>query len=102
MKILVVTKAKHPLPPEAAPGLIDALSGWARRHTENGKMEAAWSFAGMPGGGGVLNVESLEELDAIMTEFPLAAFSEIELYPLVELHESLQRTKQAFQLMMAG
>jgi muconolactone delta-isomerase len=45
--------------------------------------------------GGILNVDSLEELDTIMTEFPFGPFSEVKVQALVDLTESLQRGKQA-------
>jgi muconolactone delta-isomerase len=100
MKFLVITKANSPIPPEMALGLFEALSAWATEHVSSGKIEQTWSFAALQGGGGIFNVESLEELDAIMTKFPLAPFSSTELYPLVELQPSLQRVREAIQAMM--
>ena len=46
-----------------------------------GKAKALWAFAGT-NGGGVLEVESHEELDAIMARFPFAPFSTIEIIAL--------------------
>lgn len=99
MKFLVVTKSKQPFPPEMAMGLIDAMEGWSRKHTASGKIEQAWGFAGIQGGGGIINVNSLEELDAIMTEYPFAPFSDTKVYGLVDLQASLKNTKQAVQAM---
>ncbi len=99
MKFLVTTTSKHPFPPKAVSGLIDAMTTWAGKYTESGKLEAVWSFAGLTGGGGIANVDSLEEMDTIMAEFPFGPFSEIEILPLVELNESLQRVKQAAMAM---
>ncbi len=100
MKFLVISKGnKHPIPPEAVPSLTDALTAWVDRYTESGNLEAAWSFAGVAGGGGIANVDSLEELDAIMVEFPFGPFSEVEILPLVDLKESNERVKQAFEAM---
>jgi muconolactone delta-isomerase len=101
MRFLVTTKTKFPMPPEAAPGLMDALSAWASKYTENGKMEAVWADAGRTGGGGILNVASPEELDAIMIEFPVGPFSEVEVVPITELQASLERSKEMFQAMAA-
>ncbi len=100
MRFLVVTKSKVPVPPEALGGLVDAMTSWTARY--QGKMEQVWSFAGIPGGGGILNVASLDELDAIMAQFPFGPFSDIEIYPLVDLDASLQRVKQAAQAMAGG
>ena len=77
MRFLVTTTSKFPMPPEVAPDLIEALGAWANRYTQSGKLETVWASAGKPAGGGVLNVDSLDELDAIMTEFPVGPFSEI-------------------------
>ena len=98
MRFLVVSKSKHPMPPEIGVGLVEAMRPWVDRHP--GKFEQVWSFAGVPGGGGILNVESLEELDAIMTEFPFGPFSETEVLPLVDLDQSLDRVKQAMAMVV--
>ncbi len=99
MKFLVVTKSKMPFPPEMAQGLTDAMAGWAQKYTASGKMEQIWKFAGLQGGGGIVNVNSLEELDAIMAEFPFAPFSDTEIYGLADLTTRLQDMKQAMQAM---
>ena len=90
----------NPIPPQMALGLFEGLLGWEKENSSKGKMEQSWSFAGLQGGGGILNVESLEELDAIMTSFPLAPFSETEVLPLVEIGPSVERVKQAIRAMV--
>lgn len=100
MRFLVVTKSNSPIPPEMALPIFEATSVWAQQHTASGKMEQIWSFAGLPGGGGILNVDSPEELDEIMTAFPLSPFSTTEIYSLVDVEPSLQRVRNAIQAMM--
>ena len=100
MRFLVVTKQSSPPPPEMVLGLFEALSGWAKEQQAKGKMEQVWSFAGLQGGGGILNVNSLEELDAVMAGFPFGPFSHIETYPLVDLEPSLEAVRQAIRAMM--
>ena len=78
-----------------AVGLIDAMGAWRSKYA--GKLEQVWGFAGIEGGGGIANVDSLEELDALMVEFPFRVFSDIEVIPLVDLDGHLQRSKQAVQ-----
>lgn len=99
MRFLVTTIANSTPPPEAMVGLLDAMKAGAAKYTESGKFETVWSLAGKPGGGGVVNVSSLEELDAIFTEFPLGPFSDIEIQPIVEFSASIDRAKQAFLAM---
>ena len=102
MRFLIVTKATFPFPPEAAAGLVDATVAWLDRMTKEKKMEQAWSFAGINGGGGIVNVSSAEELDAVMTEFPFGPFSEVQVFVLADIKSSLANTKRAIQQMAPG
>jgi muconolactone delta-isomerase len=102
MRFLVITKTKHPLPPQMAVGLLDAMIAWTDTYTKSGKMEQIWSFAGYQAGGGILNVESLEELDSVMVHMPLAPFSHVEVYGLVDVKDALNRGKQVTSEMMQG
>jgi muconolactone delta-isomerase len=102
MKFLVITRPKHPVPPEIGLALIDAMTAWSKQATASGKIEATWGFAGTGGGGGIANVDSMEELDALMAGFPFGAFSDVEILPLVDLDKALQHTKQAMLAMTGG
>jgi muconolactone D-isomerase len=97
MRFLITAKNKFPIPPEIGPGLADATIAWGKKYTANGKIEQLWTVAGVAAGGGIANVNSSDELDAIMTEFPLGPFSEIEVYPLADLVGSMERLKKATQ-----
>ncbi len=99
MRFLVVSKAKQPPPPEMVMGLVDAMAGWVRKHTASGKFEQVWATAGVRGGGGILKVDSLEEVDAIMSEFPFGPFSDVEVSGLVDIETTLKNAKQAIQAM---
>ncbi len=94
MKFLVESNPKHQVPPEVMIGVIDAMKMWLQRYRDN--VQDTWGFAGEHGGGGILIVESLEELDIIMTEFPMAPFSETKVRGLVNLEPSLERLQIAF------
>ena len=102
MRFLVTTTTKFQIPPEAAPQLFEAMSGWVERNTASGVLEQVWSNAGGAGGGGIANVADLEALDVLMATFPFAAFSEIQVQPLVELRGALQRTREALAARAAG
>lgn len=99
MKFLIISKNKYMTPPEVVPSLIDATSEWA--HKYEGQVEQIWSFAGQKAGGGIANVESLEELNTILAEFPLSSYSETEVYPLVDLVVSFQQQKETLQSVSA-
>jgi muconolactone delta-isomerase len=82
--------------------MIGAMEAWVAQLRATGKAKATWAFAGTNGGGGVLEVESHEELDAIMARFPFAPFSTIEIIALSSLDESLANARAFVQEMMAG
>jgi muconolactone delta-isomerase len=102
MRFLVVSKPKHYIPPNAAIGLIDAMAAWVEQNTAEGKFEQVWSFAGIAGGGGIVSVDSLEDLDTIMTAYLFGPFSDTEVLPLVDLGNSLQAGKEAITSAMAA
>ncbi len=95
MKFLVTSKPKHMVPPEVSVALIDAMGPWASKYAA--KFDQIWGFAGIAGGGAIVNVNSLEELDAMMAEFPMGGLSEMEISPITDLEGALQRAKQALE-----
>jgi muconolactone delta-isomerase len=102
MRFLIVTQASSPFPPEMAMALTQAMKQWADTHRASGKMEQIWNFAGLAGGGGILNVDSHEELAAIMSGFPFAPFSKIEVYARSDLDAGLDAFTAAIQQMMGS
>lgn len=102
MRFLVTSKSISPFPMEAALGMTEAMSQWVEKYQAGGQMEQVWAFAGTQGGGGILNVETPEELDDIMTEYPFAPFSQIDVYPLSDLKRSLEKNKEFIGAMMAA
>jgi muconolactone delta-isomerase len=82
-----------------AMALTQAMKQWADTHRASGKIEQIWNFAGLQGGGGIANVESHEELAAIMAGFPFGPFSKIEVYALSDLDAGLEAFTQAIQMM---
>jgi muconolactone delta-isomerase len=87
------------MPPDAVPGLVDAMLGWIEGYTAKGKLESVWHFAGKQGGGGIATVDSLEELNAMMTEFPFGPFSKIDVIPLSDVKEGLLQLKEVVKKM---
>jgi muconolactone delta-isomerase len=102
MRFLIVTKSKVPFPPGMAAPLFEAMLGWVDTYTKSGKMEQVLGFAGLPGGGGILKVDSFEELDRIMVNMPFGPFSNIEVYALTDVRQALTASKEAVEMMMKG
>ena len=54
-------------------------------------------LAGLQGGGGILKVNSSEELDEVMGSFPFLAVYDVEILPITDLSESLKRSKKVLE-----
>ena len=102
VRFLIITEGRDPVPPEMAMPMFDMMDAWLAEHRGSGKLEAVWSFAGRPGGGGVVNVDSHEELDAIMAGFPFGQTSSMSIIPLADLDTALANGRQMFARMMGG
>ncbi len=102
MRFLIIGKNKFPMPPEIAPAVVDATIAWAKKYTGSGKLEQLWGVAGVAAGGGIANVGSPDELDAVMAEFPLGPFTDLEVYPLTDMVGSMERMKQVMQAAASG
>jgi muconolactone delta-isomerase len=76
------------------------MRNWTKQDLANKKAEQMWGFACVPGGGGILNVASIEELDAIMSEFPFRQFSDTEICALTDLEQALVNSSKARQKMI--
>ena len=100
MRFLVVTLNRTPIPLEMAPALLEGMRAWMEGNSDT--IEQIWSFAGVGGGGGILNVESLEQLDAVMGQFPYGPFSDIQIYGLADLKQSLDGFEEMFKQMAGG
>ncbi|UCG10697.1 MAG: hypothetical protein JSW30_02410 [Dehalococcoidia bacterium] len=99
MRFLIISKNRHPVPPEVAVKLFDAALAWKKKYQS--KIKDAWAFAGLQAGGGIAEVESVDELDVIMTEFPMGPFGETEIYPLVDAEQAWEVKRKAAKAMTA-
>ena len=102
MQFLVITRQKTPAPPEMLMPMLGATEACLAENRASGKAKAMWGFAGTIGGGGVLEVESHEELDAIMSRFPFGPFSTIEIIALSDIDATIANAKAFAEEMMAG
>lgn len=102
MRFLITVIEKVPPPLEAALALTDAMEAWIDANTKSGKLEQVWGFAGYRGGGGIANVQSLEELNGIMVTMPIAAFQDTKIYGLTDIKQALEAGRQAAAAMGKG
>jgi hypothetical protein len=83
MKYLVVANPNHvPVPPEQALGLYKATSAWIDERIKNGRIDVNYTFLG-GGGLAIANVETQEQAFAELLSYPLYAFFDWEVKPLV-------------------
>ena len=101
MKFLVITIQKQPPPPEILPMLTEATVQWIAEAKKTGKMEALYSIAGQPGGMGIGNVDSLEELDDIIQGMPMNPFSNVQVYPLSDVDHAMATMREQVKKMGA-
>ncbi len=101
MKFLIVTQGRNPVTPDMAIPMMEMMDTWLSENRAAGKLVDAWSFAGQIGGAGVLEVDSHEELDAIMSRFPFNPTSSVTVYPLADLDAALATARANFAAMSA-
>jgi hypothetical protein len=92
MRFMLVITNQFPVPPETMPHLFEGFVSWWDRY--RGNWESAGFFAGGGGGGGICNVTDAAELNRMMLEWPLGAFSHIAVYPLVDMDDALRQWQE--------
>lgn len=100
MRFLVTAMPRHPVPPEMGLGLVQAMKAFSERY--RAKTELDWAFAGLAGGGAILNVDSHEELDKIMGEFPFGPFSEMTVMAITDLATSMDNLTRQLEMAIQG
>jgi muconolactone delta-isomerase len=95
MRFLITTLPRHPIPPEIGLGLVQAMRAFSVKYQH--KTVETWAFAGLAGGGALVEVDSPEELDKMMTEFPFGPFSDVEIKALTDLSVSLDNAARQFE-----
>jgi hypothetical protein len=89
MKYLFVAIPNHvPVPPEQAIGIYKATSAWIAERKKNGRIDVNYIFVG-GGGIAIANVETQEQAFAELLSYPLYAFFDWEVKPLVDWQQSL-------------
>jgi len=102
MRFLVVSESRESMPMEMVLPAMHGMQAWLAEHRASGKLEHVWSFAGTDGGGGIVNVDSHEELDEIMSGFPFAQTSTVHVYPLADIDSSMKGAIASFEAMLAS
>lgn len=83
MRFLITALPRHPMPPEIGLMMARGMMPFTEKYKD--KTEQQWAFAGLGGGGAILNVDSHEELNKIMNEFPFGPFADVRILAMSDL-----------------
>ncbi|MBL7124565.1 MAG: muconolactone delta-isomerase [Dehalococcoidales bacterium] len=96
------TKGTAPMPPdqfmELAVKQVETLSSFQKR----GKILAGGIAAGRRGSSAIWNVDSIEELQSLLTQLPMFPFTEAEVIPLLNYDKALENAKHVLASLKAA
>jgi len=96
MQCLIIIRPKKGLPyKEYAEALVEQ-AGLNLRLEIRGKIVAGGIFTGEVGGCGIFLVQSIEELNEIIETFPMLAYADIEVHPLISFQRRLDIRLKSF------
>jgi len=87
-------KGMPPLPQEQLLELGIKNVETLMNYKQQGKVLAGGAMAGRKGSYAIFNVDSMEELQRLVTQLPMYPFMEVELIPLISWEQTLQSVKQ--------
>ena len=90
-----------PLPPEQSLELRVKEWETIMSYREQGKALAGGAMAGLKGGCGIFNVDSVEELHTLVCQLPAFPYCEWEIIPLVSVEYALEHAKQSLAAVRA-
>jgi muconolactone delta-isomerase len=102
MKFLTIILQKQSPPPEMLPALVEATIQWMAWAKGSGKFDTIYSIAGQPGGLGIANVDSLEELDDLIQGYPMTPFCDVQTLPLSDVDRALTTLREQVKKMGAS
>jgi hypothetical protein len=98
MRFVVIDRGpRFQLPLEEFPSTWQRFVDWRERY--RGKMESFEFFLGGGGGFGVVDVDSAEELQQMLIEYPFNMYDEVEVRAIADGDASLRQWGEAFQAM---
>jgi muconolactone delta-isomerase len=98
LRFLVLCALESPLTEGMANSVIEATEQWVEENVLSGRIEQLWGFAGQPAGGGIVRVESFDELEAMMARFPPGPFCHTKIFALHDVRQlatQARRTRNA-------
>lgn len=82
MRFVAIARLISPLPHEQFPSIMERFAEWREQYREH--LQLFEFFAGSPGGFMVFNVPDEVVLNRLMAEYPLVAYVDIEVRPIID------------------
>ena len=104
MKFLIITRQKDSfvmLPPEMQRQLMEGQAAFIDKYRKAGKIQVIYNMPGLKGGIAMFEVESGEEGDRILLEYPMYPFVDVEMYALSDYDAHARALKEAYQRWLA-
>lgn len=97
MRFLVIDRGGSiELSPTEGESLFMQARDWVKDMMAKGKIEVAYALSGEMSSAMIYNVESNEELDDMLQDYPLSNFSVFEVYPLSDALRSFEKAGSVF------
>lgn len=98
MRFVIITRPLFSVPSDQLPGLMERFVDWRERYRD--RMESFEFFAG--GGGGFMVVDIPDEvmLNQMMAEYPLIAYLDVEVRPIIDGDTGLGQWWQVMRQML--
>src|SRR3954453_704298 len=98
MRFIAITRLISSVPPEQLPSLMERFADWREQYREH--LESFEFFAGSTGGFMVINVPDEVMLNQLMVEYPLVAYLDIEVRPIIDGDTGLGQWWQVMRRML--
>ena len=99
MKFLVTLRRRDgvPVPPDAVAAMLRAQIDWLEEKLSEGTFDVAYGFAQGAGGISIVNADTAEQLNDVLSEAPLFPITHIEVVPLADVRTALGNGAKAMQ-----
>lgn len=99
MKFMVMPMQTRTVPPELMSTLVEVTAEWMGWAKKSGKFDCIYCISGQPGGIGIVNVNSLEELNDVVSGYPMTPFCEVGVYPLSDIDQAMSALREQVKKM---
>ena len=100
MRYLIVARPRHFIPHDQLLTIIHGFTSW--HHHYQPLLESTAFFAGGTGGYAVVDVPDVATLNEMSLEWPLTAYCDMEVHPLLDIETGLKQWETIIQALPHG